>query len=194
MHPERVRHAPRFVHRPAAVSRRRRRHDPSLGGDDDDRTWSRDPHLTDRGEYLRVAMASDPNTLEVLAHDEADGSVFTLRGRSDARHGRSSAAVAAAPSNGGGGGSFDEDSSLEWVVFDDVEGMDRALGKVTYIDVEGNERDHWLGRSSLCLLFLRSSITSPLLFLTLPLCTSTSYPSRFDLRRGIDDGNRTACP
>ncbi len=122
------------------------------------------------------------------------GIVFTHRGWLDARHGRSSAAVAAAPSNVGGGGSFNEDSSLEWVVFDDVEGMDRALGKVTYINVEGNERDYWLGWSSLCLLFLRSSITSPLLFLTLPLCTSTSYPSRFDLRRGIDDGNRTACP
>ena len=36
--------------------------------------------------------------------------------------------------------------SLDWTVFDDVEDMDRALGKVTYIDVEGNEREYWLGQ------------------------------------------------
>jgi hypothetical protein len=111
--------------------------------DNDGGSWSRHAHLTPREEYLRVATASDPNTLEVLAHVKADGSVFILTGRSDVRHGRSSAVVAAASTSGG---SFDEDSSLEWVVFDDVEGMDRALGKVTYIDVEGNERDYWLGR------------------------------------------------
>jgi hypothetical protein len=141
---------------------------PYIVDDDDDGdggdggTWSRHAHLTDRGEYPCVATASDPNTLELLAHVEADGSVFTLTGRSDARHSRFSAAVAAAPSGGGGGGggSFDDDSSLEWVVFDDVESMDRALGKVTYIDVEGNERDYWLGRSSLCNLLLCSLITS----------------------------------
>jgi hypothetical protein len=123
---------------------------------DDGESWSRHPHLTPPEEYLRVATASDPNTLEVLAHVEADGSVFILSGRSDVRHGRSSAVVAAAST---GSSSFDEDPSLEWAVFDDVEGMDRALGKVTYIDVEGNERDYWLGRSLcifLCVFFTLS--------------------------------------
>ncbi|KAL3806803.1 hypothetical protein ACHAXA_001085 [Cyclostephanos tholiformis] len=76
----------------------------------------------------------------------------------------SSAVVAAASTSGG---SFDEDSSLEWVVFDDVEGMDRALGKVTYIDVEGNERDYWLDsiyeealttRESYCMSMISAAI------------------------------------
>lgn len=97
--------------------------------------WSTYPHLATREGYLACATAFDPNSLEILAFVEADGSVFTLTGKSDARHGRS----------GGGGGSFDEDSSsVDWAIFDNVEEMDRALGKLTYIDAEGNESEYWL--------------------------------------------------
>ena len=53
-------------------------------------------------------------------------------------------------------GKIEEGSdSLSLAVLDDVEDMDRALGKVTYIDMEGNERI--LVRLVLvicCLLFL----------------------------------------
>ena len=38
-----------------------------------------------------------------------------------------------------------DEELLDWAVFDYVEEMDRALGRVTYIDVEGNEREYWLG-------------------------------------------------
>ena len=103
---------------------------PYVEDNNDDGGWSRHAHLSPREEYMRSATSSDPNTLEVLAYVKADGSVITLMGRSDAQHGSPS--------------SFEEGSPLEWVVFDDVEGMDRALGKVTYIDVDGNEKDYWL--------------------------------------------------
>jgi len=97
--------------------------------------WSTYPHLSAREGYLACATAFDPNSLEILAFVEADGSVFTLTGKSDARHGRSRS----------GGRSFDEDSSsLDWAIFDNVEEMDRALGKLTYIDAEGNESEYWL--------------------------------------------------
>lgn len=104
--------------------------------DDDDAivdsgtSWTQYAHISPREEYLRIATTSDPNTLEVLAYVEADRSVFTLMGQSDARHGR--------PSNS------EESSPLEWNVFNNVEDMDRALGKVTHIDADGNERDYWL--------------------------------------------------
>ena len=93
-------------------------------------SWTQYTHISPREEYLRIATTSDPNTLEVLAYVEADRSVFTLTGQSDARHGRPS--------------SSEESSPLEWNVFNNVEDMDRALGKVTHIDADGNERDYWL--------------------------------------------------
>ena len=93
-------------------------------------SWTQYAHISPREEYLRIATTSDPNTLEVLAYVEADRSVFTLTGHSDARHGRPS--------------SSEESSPLEWNIFNNVEDMDRALGKVTHIDVDGNERDYWL--------------------------------------------------
>lgn len=88
-------------------------------------------HFTDKNGYLQNGTAFDPNSLEIVAYIEADGSVFTLTGRSNARHGKQSGNNAANP-------------NVDWAIFDHVEEMDRALGKVTYIDVEGNEREYWL--------------------------------------------------
>ncbi|KAL9180491.1 hypothetical protein ACHAXT_010944 [Thalassiosira profunda] len=86
------------------------------------------PHLSTGDAYRRSATASDPASLEVVARIEADGSVFTLAGASEARHGRAA-------------GLGEE---REWTVFADVEGRETALGRVAYIDAEGNERDYWL--------------------------------------------------
>ena len=88
-------------------------------------------HFTNKNGYLQNGTAFDPNSLEIVAYIEADGSVCTLTGRSNARHGKQSGNNAANP-------------NVDWAIFDHVEEMDRALGKVTYIDVEGNEREYWL--------------------------------------------------
>lgn len=106
--------------------------DNMMEGDDDER-WSSYPHLSTMDDYQHNSTAYDPSSLEIFAYIEADGSVFTLTGPSNARHGK--------VVGGGIGG-----EELDWTVFDDVEEMDRALGRVTYIDVEGNEREYWLGK------------------------------------------------
>ena len=77
----------------------------------------------------------NPNTLEVVAYIEADNSILTLSGVSNVCHGYNT--------NTNGGNS----SSSDWTTFDNVEENDVALGKVTYIDVDGNECDYWLGTS-----------------------------------------------
>jgi len=121
-------------------------------------------HLLSREEYMKHASVFNPESLEIVAFIEADGSVFTLSGEYNACHGK---VVSTMSSNG----SFDEDDSnvvdkeYEWSVFDNVEDMDRALGRVSYIDVEGNERDYWLGKkrkmflctNSLCVSLLTSA-------------------------------------
>ena len=128
----------------------------------DEIMWSSYTHLTSKEEYQQRATALDPSSIDIVAFIEADGSVFTLTGRCNARHGRLSSSFANAASASGsfdGERSYEEDApSYDWVVFDDVEGTDRALGKVTYIDVEGDERDYWLGKWSISYL-LESSPT-----------------------------------
>ena len=96
-------------------------------------------HLSSSDEYKKHASVFKPESLEVVACIEADGSVFTLTGECNARHGKVSTM-------------FDEDDAniveneYDWSVFDNVEEMDRALGRVSYIDEEGNEREYWLGK------------------------------------------------
>ncbi|KAK1747108.1 hypothetical protein QTG54_002452 [Skeletonema marinoi] len=100
-------------------------------------------HLSSSDDYKKYASVFKPESLEIVACIEADGSVFTLSGECNARHGK----VSTMSSNNG---SFDEDDSnivdkeYDWSVFDNVEEMDRALGRVSYIDEEGNEREYWL--------------------------------------------------
>jgi len=102
-------------------------------------------HLSSSDDYKKYASVFRPESLEIVACIEADGSVFTLSGECNARHGK----VSTMSSNNG---SFDEDDSnivdkeYDWIVFDNVEEMDRALGRVSYIDEEGNEREYWLGK------------------------------------------------
>ena len=105
--------------------------------------WTSLDCVSDSKEYNRRASADDAESLEVVAYVDADGSVFALRGRCDARHGRFEDGPGGFDGEDGGG-----DEGMEWTAFDDVEGMDKALGRVTYIDVEGNERDYWLGTSA----------------------------------------------
>lgn len=161
-------------------------------------------HLATDGGYALSADAMDPSTLEVVAYIEADGSVFTLSGRSDVRHGKSGVVV-----DGPRGTSFDEyegdrdgdGGEYDWAVFDDVEGMDRALGRVTYIDVEGNERDYWLGeflfsRWNACRVCACCRSKSPH---ALVGCISSPDPiaqnrKTRSTRRRSRRGNRTAWP
>jgi len=105
--------------------------------------WGMYSHLTSKEEYLQYATAFKPNSLEILVYVEADGSVFTLTGKSNARHGKLPNSMGMI-NNETIATTETEEELLDWAVFDDVEEMDRALGRVTYIDVEGNEREYWL--------------------------------------------------
>ena len=93
--------------------------------------------LSTKSTYLNEATVLNPNTLEVVAYIEADNSILTLSGVSNVCHGYNNTATGVGGSNGGISG--------DWTTFDNVEENDVALGKVTYIDVDGNECDYWLG-------------------------------------------------
>ena len=99
--------------------------------------WGTCTHLSSRMEYMKHASVFNPESLEIVACIEADGSVFTLSGECNVRHGKE----VSSGSNGDDG-----NKGYDWSVFDNVEEMDRALGRVSYIDVEGNEREYWLGK------------------------------------------------
>jgi len=84
--------------------------------------------LSSKSTYSSQATVLNPNTLEVIAYIEADNSILTLSGVSNVCHGYNN-------------------NDNDWTTFDNVEENDVALGKVTYIDVDGNECDYWLGTS-----------------------------------------------
>lgn len=117
-----------FVRRPHVMS-----------SQDEDSKFNAYTHFSSAESYLQNSSIYDPDSLEVVAYIEADGSVFTLTGKSDVRHGKMPSVAA--------NGSFCEDDEVEldWRVFDDVEESDRSLGAVAYIDGEGNEGEYYLG-------------------------------------------------
>ena len=99
----------------------------------------RHPHQTDAendfwtavgsqptNEYRATADVGKPSSLEVAAKIKADGSVLTLSGISCVRHKKVG-------------------QTTKWREFPDVDGMDKPLGCVMYIDTEANEKEYWLG-------------------------------------------------
>jgi hypothetical protein len=82
--------------------------------------------------YRNTFDMDNSDSLEILAYIEADGSVFELVGK-DARHGKLDG---------------EHDGEKEWSVFKNIEESNLTLGSVTYIDMEGNEREYWLGEFS----------------------------------------------
>ena len=123
----------------------------------------RSPNARDKFEYDFFSSEEsyrenfdidNSDSIEVLAMIEADGSVLALVGK-DARHGKS--------------GSSDQDGEkVEWSVYENLEESQCDLGSVTYIDMEGNEREYWLGERvngsilDLLLMFCTQLITSML--------------------------------
>eukprot|EP00804_Cyclotella_cryptica_P010408 CCRYP_018149-RA/>CCRYP_018149-RA protein AED:0.33 eAED:0.33 QI:289/1/1/1/1/1/3/326/738 len=95
--------------------------------------------------YREKFDIDESDSVEVLARIEADGSVFALIGN-HARHGKTS-------SESG----FGEEEALEWNVFEDIDETSRVLGSVTYIDMEGNEKEYWLDSIYEEALFIRES-------------------------------------
>lgn len=83
--------------------------------------------------YRETFDVENSESVEILAQIEVDGSVFALVGK-DARHGNST-----------GETQVGEKEQLEWNVYENLEETQRLLGSVTYIDMEGNEREYWLG-------------------------------------------------
>lgn len=80
--------------------------------------------------YLQEASVKDERTLEVAAKLKADGSILIVYG-SSCRHGTLSV-------------SPDGTEGFEFRVFNDAEYMDGSLGKILYIDTEGNDGEYWL--------------------------------------------------
>jgi len=78
--------------------------------------------------YADLADADRPATVEVMARIVSDGSVAVLHDACSFRH-----------ETAGGNGSND---------FRNVDAMDGPLGCVMYIDVDGTEREYWLGESA----------------------------------------------
>jgi len=81
--------------------------------------------------YWTKASVKDEKSLEVLANIDADGSILHIYGNS-CRHGL--------PIIGDNG----VVTGYEFKMFKDVEYMDGALGKVIFIDGEGNDEEYWL--------------------------------------------------
>jgi len=82
-------------------------------------------------EYLKHAQVKDEASIEVLAKIDSDQSVLLLHG-SCCRHGT--------PMLGDDGNVV----GYEWNEFGDIDQMDGSLGKIMYIDVNGNDGEYWL--------------------------------------------------
>ena len=82
-------------------------------------------------DYVGNSNVKDEKTLEVLAKIQADGSVLHLYGTC-CRHGT--------PIIGQNGAI----AGFEYKDYGDVEYMDGSIGKVIYIDTEGNDGEYWL--------------------------------------------------
>jgi hypothetical protein len=81
--------------------------------------------------YLKNATVKDEKTLEVMAKVGADSSILIVYGDS-CRHG--------IPQVGNDGSLV----GYEFKTFDNVDDMEGTLGKVIYIDSEGNDGEYWL--------------------------------------------------
>lgn len=81
--------------------------------------------------YLKNATVKDEKTLEVAAKVEADSSVLIVYGDSCC-HGIPKV---------GNDGTF---AGYDFKTFENIEYMEESLGKVIYIDSEGNDGEYWL--------------------------------------------------
>lgn len=80
--------------------------------------------------YLQQATVKDERTLEVAAKLKADGSILLVYG-SSCKHGTLTI-------------SSEGNEEFEFKSFNNAEYMDESLGKVIYIDTEGNDGEYWL--------------------------------------------------
>jgi len=82
--------------------------------------------------YLKKANVQDETTIEVIAKIYADESVIMLYGLCNIRHG-----IVKIGENGNIDG-------YEWKSYENVENMEGILGRIMYIDVDGNDGEYWL--------------------------------------------------
>ena len=82
-------------------------------------------------KYLDTANVQEEASIEVLAKISADNSVLLLYG-SSCRHG--TAVV----------GNEGHVVDYEWKNYNDIEKMEKALGRIIYIDSHGNDGEYWL--------------------------------------------------
>ena len=113
--------------------------------------------------YLKNATVKDEKSLEVLARLEADGSILIIYGNS-CRHG--------VPNIGNDGA-----PGYEFQTFDNVEYMEDSLGKIIYVDSEGNDGEYWLDSVYEEALKIRESYCSNVFSAALALKASSPHSS-----------------
>ncbi len=116
--------------------------------------------------YGNSATVKDDKTIEVLAKLKADGSVLLIWGSSSCRHG--------IPTHGDQG-----ILGYEFKTFDDVEYMEGSLGKIIFIDEEGNDGEYWLDPVYEEALNIRESYCSNVFSAALALKAASTSPEPF---------------
>lgn len=124
--------------------------------------------------YRDMFDIDNSESIEILALIEADGSVFALVGK-DACHGKLAG---------------DQESETEWSVYKNIEESERALPSTTYIDMEGNEREYWLGK--LMFDFLSFLIKIPHSFDGIVYSTESIYDEAMSIREAYCTSIRSA--
>jgi hypothetical protein len=82
--------------------------------------------------YVKNATVEQESTLEVISKVVADGSILVLHGSSNVRHGTVVM------------GDDGHVTGYDWKELGDVDRRNEPLGRVMYIDTEGNDGEYWL--------------------------------------------------
>lgn len=90
------------------------------------------PWIQEVNIYLKNANVEMESTLEVVSKIIADGSILILHGSSNVRHGTVIM------------GDDGHINGYEWREFGDIDRRNEPLGRVMYIDSEGNDGEYWL--------------------------------------------------
>ena len=90
-------------------------------------SWEQDVKM-----YLKNSNVEMESTLEVLSKIIADGSILMLHGSSNVRHGTVIM------------GDDGQIHGYEWREFGDIDLRNEPLGRVMYIDSQGNDGEYWL--------------------------------------------------
>lgn len=112
--------------------------------------------------YLRNATVHDEKTLEVMAKIGADDSILILYGSCNIKHGTVK---------------LGNDGTIvghEWMTIENVDDTNEPLGRVMYIDVDGNDGEYWLDTIYEEALKIRESYSSNVFSAAMAIKATTS--------------------